>query len=116
MKTVDVGKKGERLAERYLRRKGYRILERNYRAGRHEIDIIAFDKKGNCIAFVEVKARSDSGFGLPCEAVGAQKQRFLRLAAETYLKRNADGDTAARFDIVEVYLKDNSIRHISNAF
>lgn len=108
------GDAGERMAARALQKKGYRILERNFTAGRHEIDLIA--KDGDTVVFVEVKTRSEGGFGLPCEAVTVQKQRFLRLAALSYLKQNNLLERAARFDVVEVYRDSGQIRHIENAF
>lgn len=116
MRAIDKGKVGEKKAARYLKRKGYRILERNYRAGKHEIDLIAYDKREDCLVFVEVKARSESQFGLPGEAVNANKQRFLRLAALSYLKQIKGEESPARFDVIEVYFDKGDIRHIINAF
>lgn len=113
---MNAGERGEKLACRYLKKQGYRLLEKNYRAGRHEIDLIMEDKKQDCLVFVEVKARSETGFGLPREAVGIEKQRFLRLAATQYLQENRLFDRNARFDVVEVYLMQNRIEHIVNAF
>ena len=66
-----VGKSGERLAEEYLRKKGYRFVERNYTTEIGEIDLILTD--GNCLVFVEVKARASEEFGRPAEAVDHRK-------------------------------------------
>ena len=74
MSAQSAGRRGERLALRYLRRRGYRLLQRNYRHGRHEIDLVMQD--GDCLVFVEVKARSNIAFGTPAMAVGREKQRF----------------------------------------
>ena len=75
MSAQSAGRRGERLALRYLRRRGYRLLQRNYRHGRHEIDLVMQD--GDCLVFVEVKARSNIAFGTPAMAVGREKQRFF---------------------------------------
>lgn len=114
--TRDKGIYGEKLAARYLKRNGYRILERNYRAGKYEIDLVAQQPSTGCIVFVEVKSRSKSQFGLPCEAVDANKQRYLRLAATSYLQKNNLLDSYVRFDVVEVYFEDKQVHHIVNAF
>lgn len=119
MSAADSGEKGrlgERLAEKTLRKAGCRILERNYRAGRHEIDLIAQQRRDGTLLFVEVKARTDGSYGLPCEAVGVQKQRFLRLAAESYLAAFRGEYSAARFDVIEVYLPMGRVEWIENAF
>lgn len=113
--TLLIGKKGERLALRYLRKKGYRLLEKNYRKGHHEIDLIMEDRD-EVVVFVEVKARSRTDYGLPRQAVNASKQRYLRLAAQYYLTENELWERFIRFDVIEVYLSDNHIEHIVNAF
>ncbi len=109
------GQKGEKLALRYLKKKGYRLLEKNYRHGHHEIDLIMESPEG-AVVFVEVKARSGTAYGLPREAVDASKQRFLRLAAQSYLQRKGLWERFCRFDVIEVYLSENRIEHIVNAF
>lgn len=113
--TLLTGQKGERLALRYMKRQGYRLLEKNYRKGHHEIDLIMEDKSG-VLVFVEVKARSRTDYGLPREAVHASKQHYLRLAAQNYLTEHRLWDRFCRFDVVEVYLSENHIEHIVNAF
>ena len=114
MKTTDIGKKGEQQALRYLKRRGSRLLERNYRYGRYEIDLVM--EQAGCIVFVEVKARSDTHFGTPAMAVDSRKQRYLLLAAQGYLMERRCEEWPARFDVVEVYLTENRIQHIVNAF
>ena len=116
MSTLDTGNRGERAAERYLKRHGCRILARNYRAGRHEIDLIAEEKATGTIVFVEVKARSEGGMGRPSEAVDRSKQRFLRLAAETWLSQNGARERSARFDVIEVLLPSEAVNRVENAF
>lgn len=115
MNTFDIGKRGERSAKRALCQKGYRHLCSNYRHGRHEIDLVMLD--GDYLVFIEVKARSGDGrFGTPAMAVGREKQRCLIRAAEYYMAENHCEDQPARFDVVEVYLDDEKIQHIVNAF
>jgi putative endonuclease len=110
-----LGKKGEDLAFQYLRKKGYTLLERNWRFRHKEVDIIAED--GHDLVFVEVKTRSSEWFGTPEEAVDDKKQRYLMDAAEAYIRaRNID--TNIRFDVVSVIMKPGyqSIDHFEEAF
>lgn len=72
MNTRKIGTAGETLAEKYLKKQGYKILQKNFVAPHGEIDIVA--KDGDYIVFVEVKRRKSTAFGLPCEAVDARKQ------------------------------------------
>jgi putative endonuclease len=96
-----LGRRGERIAERHLRRRGYRILERNFCAAGAEIDLVALD--GDTLVFVEVKTRRTAASGTPAESVHPLKQSRLRRAAEMYaLSRHAQ-DRAMRFDVVEVH-------------
>jgi putative endonuclease len=110
------GQNRERLAENHLRRRGYKILERNYRTPFGEIDLVARHQKA--IVFVEVKARRSRRFGLPQEAVTPTKQRKLSMAALAYLKHYGTVDTDARFDVVTVQdrFSPPRIEVISNAF
>ena len=94
------GKKSERLAEEFLKRTGYRILETNYRSKMGEIDIIAMEKR--TIVFVEVKARNTRRFGSPKGAVTPAKQRKISMAALDYLKRSGQTGASARFDVVSI--------------
>jgi putative endonuclease len=116
MTTAETGKRGERLAARHLRRHGFRILERNWRSHRHEIDIIAREKCTGTVVFVEVKTRTPGSYGRPADAVDRNKQRFLRLAAESWLLSNGGIEQPARFDVIEVLLPEKTINHIVNAF
>lgn len=110
-----LGKAGEDAAVSYLKRKGYRILERNYRTVFGEVDIIAMD--GGVFVFTEVKTRSDGSFGLPFEAVGARKRERMRKVALSYLKRMKK-EVPARFDVVSISVEvgRESITHIKDAF
>lgn len=83
-----------------LSRTGWSILERGYRLGRSEIDLIA--RRGGLIAFVEVKTRSGHGWGTPEEAVTVRKRREIETVARDYLMRHARGWTDVRFDVVSI--------------
>lgn len=113
--TLAVGRRGERMACRYLQRHGYRLLYRNYAAGRHEIDLVMQERRTDTVVFVEVKTRSRTDYGRPAEAVTAAKRRYLRLAAESFLLANGLSDRPARFDVVEVLLP-RQVFHITDAF
>jgi putative endonuclease len=110
-----LGDRGERAAAHHLRRRGMRIITRNYHTPSGEIDLIARD--GDTLVFVEVKTRRT---GQPAEAVTAEKQRRLSLAALRFLHRHGLLEQRARFDIVAIVWPDDdrppSIKHISNAF
>jgi len=106
------GCKGELLAEQYLKKQKYKILEKNYRNKIGEIDIIAKEKE--TLVFVEVKARETVIFGRPCEAVTPYKQNKIRGVANYYLMLNGWSERDVRFDVVEVL--DGEINHIQNAF
>jgi putative endonuclease len=93
---------GEDHAARYLRSRGYRVLERNFRARSGEVDIIAEHKRA--LVFVEVKARSSDEFGQPRDAVTIWKQRRIVNAARSYAARLGGGERSIRFDIVEVFI------------
>lgn len=115
MNTKDIGVKGEKAVARYLRLRLYRIIERNYNSRYGELDIIAANSKYLC--FVEVKTRSENGFGSPAEYVDKYKQNRLIKTAYAYLKRNPT-TLMPRFDIAEVYHNDGKFRinYIQNAF
>ena len=111
----EFGKIGEEIAVSYLIGKGYQILERNWRSGHKEIDIIALD--GNELVIVEVKCRKSNTFGDPDIAVGADKQRMLVWAADAYV-RYKNLDVEVRFDIISIIITDTGkqIEHIEDAF
>ncbi len=99
------GKSGEEAACRMLRQNGFKIVERNYRGPRYEVDIIA--REGGVLVFVEVKTRSSNVEESGSYAVGPQKQGRIARAAEHYLMTHADaqGDTC-RFDVVLVEMRE----------
>lgn len=110
----NIGRKGEDLAAQYLVEKGYSILERNFRSGRMEIDIIVESEE--CLVFVEVKSRSGSRFGYPEDGLGADQEERIRVAAENYLHQQKN-PKRIRFDIIAILWKPNlQIKHFEDAF
>ncbi len=110
-----LGRKGEDIACRALKKDRYKIIEKNYRCRQGEIDIIAEDR-GKVLCFVEVKAKSSMGFGLPEEAVTRRKQGKIQAAAFSYIESNGLKSRAMRFDVVSVDLVSLASRIIKNAF
>jgi putative endonuclease len=96
----DFGRHCEDLAARHLRRIGFCILSRNYRAGHREIDLIA--RKGTLVAFVEVKGRQRRDFGHPLEAITARKRREIESVARQWLARHGRPGWSYRFDAIAV--------------
>ncbi|MBK5246056.1 MAG: YraN family protein [Peptostreptococcaceae bacterium] len=113
---MNLGEKGELLAKFYLEKKGYTILEQNFRTRYGEIDIIA--KFQGEIIFFEVKTRSSMDYGLPCEAVNKSKQRKIHGVANFYLLTAGCDCSKCRIDIIEILIinKKPFIRQISNVF
>ena len=110
------GKDSESVAVRYLKRRGYKILVKNYRTRLGEIDIVARDR--DTIVFVEVKARHSDRFGNPKAAVTPAKQRKISMVALQFLKENDRMNSRARFDVVAIRSRENGpdIEIIKNAF
>lgn len=111
------GSQAEELAERYLTRKGYAMLEKNFRYGRHgEIDLICFD--GSTLVFVEVKSRKTARFGTPESAITHRKQQIIRKTAQAFLYYRNLWDRECRFDVIaiELYASPPKIRHLIDAF
>jgi putative endonuclease len=102
---ADLGRRGEALASRELRRRGYRILERRWRCRIGEIDIVAQD--GEDLVVVEVKARSRKDYGPPVDRVDRDKRRKLGKLALAYVQAKRLRDTTVRFDLVGVTFSDN---------
>lgn len=114
----DLGNRGETIACTHLQKNGYRILERNWRFERAEIDIIAEDT--DFLIIVEVKTRSTDFFGVPEEFVDIRKQNLLIRAAEAYIERTGS-EMEVRFDIISIILDPSRpghqrIQHITDAF
>ena len=112
----DLGKWGEGVAADYLEQQGYSILERGWRTGHKDIDLIAF--KQGILAFVEVKTRKNNAYIQPQQAVDRHKIKLLMTAANRYICNN-NIDAEIRFDIVAITGTDYSnykIEHIEQAF
>jgi putative endonuclease len=117
-----LGAEGENIAARYLAGKGYRIIARNYRFRRNEIDIIAAD--GQVLCFTEVKTRASLEKGYPAEAVTLRKQKEIARAASGYLAKLASPSPDCRFDVIAILahcvvgprIVEYEIEHIRAAF
>lgn len=111
----ELGKKGEQLAVDFLLKNSYKIIERNYRFDKAEVDIIA--QKGDILAIVEVKTRSTTDFGNPQDFVKPKQIKNLVKAVDEYINEN-DLDLEVRFDIIAIVKekKGFSIEHLENAF
>lgn len=111
-----LGQQGERIAERYLKKKGYRLVERNYRCPAGELDLIVLDRR--VIVFIEVKTRTDERFGTPLESVHRLKQQRMIKAALFFLSQRRLHDRESRFDVVGVSFsgREPVVEHIQNAF
>src|SRR4030067_2650176 len=112
----ELGKKGEELALRFLKKKGFRIIEKNYVCKMGEMDIIAREK--DTLVFVEVKTRTSTTFGPPQLAVNPKKQSQMSKVALNFLKEKRLGDVKARFDVVAILLgpRGEEIELIRDAF
>jgi putative endonuclease len=113
-----LGARGERAAERFLKRLGYKIVARGERSRLGELDIVAVD--GRTVVFVEVKTRTGTDAGEPLDAVTPEKQRRLTQAALAFLKYRGLLEHRSRFDVVSVVwpadAREPAIEHIINAF
>lgn len=111
---------GERVAQRWLERAGWRVLQRRFRSGHRDIDLIV--ERHGLVAFVEVKARraGDGGadFGDPVEAVNWRKQRELSRSASVWIDRHGRPGEVYRFDVIGVLVAGERVRvrHVANAF
>jgi len=114
MNRKEIGSKYERLTAKYLQKKGFKILDVNYRNMIGEIDIICRDS--NSIIFVEVKARKNNKYGLPRESVTWHKKDKIRKTSLIYIKNNKLYDLQYRYDVVEIFIHDKKINHIEYAF
>lgn len=94
----DLGRIAEQLAASSLERHGWTILDRNFRCGRKEIDLIA--RRGDTVAFVEVKARTSRSFGHPLDAITAHKRREITIVARAWIDRHGQSGWSYRFDAI----------------
>jgi putative endonuclease len=116
IETQRLGELGERLAERWLGGRGWRVLHRRFRSGHRDIDLVV--ERDGTVAFVEVKTRRGDRFGDPVEAVHWRKQRELTRSARVWLDRFGRSNQTYRFDVVGVLVTGERvrIRHVENAF
>jgi len=112
MSTKQTGDRGEDYAVWYLTNHGMQVLERNFRYGKEEIDIVAQD--GEVLVFVEVKFRTDLLHGTPEEAVTPSKQRSIVRTALWYMKQHRLLDSRVRFDVIAIL--NGQVKYIKNAF
>ena len=108
-KHNETGTQGEDVAEKYLLNKGYKILQRNWRCGHKEVDIIA--QKGEELVFMEAKTRATTDFGFPEETVTKQQKRNLKAAANIFLMNNTMFETV-RFDVLSILMYQGHVREI----
>ncbi len=113
---AQVGRRGEDAACDLYRRLGFRVVERNYRSGRGEIDVVA--RRRDTVVFCEVKTRRSDGWGVPAEAVDRAKQARLRKLAAAWMAERRPGCVDVRFDVVSVIVRGDQIdvTHVPDAF
>ncbi|MDZ7779323.1 MAG: YraN family protein [Gemmatimonadota bacterium] len=113
-----LGRRGEALAAHLFAARGWRVLARNYRAGRREVDIVV--RQGRLLVFVEVKTRTGRGFGGPQAAVTRLKRREIEAVALDYLTRHVRWDAEVRFDVVAIRFDASGrvgrVEHIEDAW
>lgn len=117
LKPYDLGKAGEEVALKYLKRKKFKIIKKGFRLYKGEIDVIAYDRK--TLVFIEVKTRRSSSFGLPEESVTTAKQRQIKKIAQGFIAFNNLENVECRFDVISLIFNKRygySIRHFKDAF
>jgi putative endonuclease len=112
------GETGEKLAANFLKKKGYRILEKNYRCRQGEIDIVAERKK--CLVFVEVRTRTNTAFMLPADSISYSKQQRVIAAVYHYLQEHSLDEKDWRIDFIGIEMSKEgkviNMEHIEGAF
>jgi len=114
--TQVLGEEGERIAAAWLAQRGWRILDRRFRSGHRDLDLVA--ERSGVGGLVEVKTRRGKEFGHPVEAVNWRKQRELTRSAAVWVARHGGGEQVFRFDVVGVLMSEagTRVRHVENAF
>lgn len=113
----DLGRRGEAIAAATLTRRGWTVVARNYRLGHKEIDLVM--RRGQLVAFVEVKTRAGEGYGHPLEAVTAAKRREIERVARAWMARHGQPDDVYRFDAVSVICEGSAppvVEHVEDAW
>ena len=112
-----LGDRGEHLAAEHLARTGWVIQDRNFRMGRKEVDLVA--RRGEVVAFVEVKTRAGLGFGHPLEAIRWKKRREIQQVAAAWVTRHGRPGDVYRFDAIAVQLPAGGppvVEHVEDAW
>ncbi|TVP55640.1 MAG: YraN family protein [Gemmatimonadales bacterium] len=118
--NVGRGRRGESIAAAWLEARGWTVLDRNWRDGPRELDLVAH--RDGTLAFLEVKTRSSDAFGAPLESIGPRKRRDVERAARAWIRSRTpeiDGVRALRFDAVSVRLNPSGaheILHVEGAW
>jgi putative endonuclease len=107
-----LGIEGEDFAARHLERRGWRVIDRNYRFGHKEIDLIA--RRDRTVAFIEVKTRARLRWGHPLLAVDVHKRREIERVARVWADRHARPDDELRFDAIAIYRSDDGALHLEH--
>ena len=112
MNKRKIGKRGELIAENYLKKKRYKIVCKNFYTRKGEIDIVA--KKDREMVFVEVKLRNSNLYGTPAMSINHKKLKHMKIAAAIFLALNKANKCGIRFDVIEVMRKNGgySVNHI----
>ena len=113
---IELGRAGEDAAAAFYRRRGYRVVDRNYRCRAGEIDLVV--RRGRLLVFCEVKTRTSQMWGAPAEAVGVLKQNRIRRSAGTWLAEHRGRRRELRFDVVSVAVAEGGLEvtHLPGAF
>lgn len=114
---IELGRQGEKLAGKYLKKRGYRLLARNFASKRGEIDIVV--QQDRTIVFVEVKTRRQEDFVQSEEVVNFRKQQHIEAAARYFIHQHQLYDHPCRFDVIAVVIPEKgkpTVRHQQNAF
>jgi putative endonuclease len=112
-----LGDRGEQLAVEHLERAGWMVLSRNFRIGHREVDLVA--RRGEVVAFVEVKTRAGLGFGHPLEAITAKKRREIQTVAQVWVERHGRPGDVYRYDAIAVLIlagAEPRIEHVEDAW
>jgi putative endonuclease len=115
--TAQLGAVGERLAAEHLERSGWQIVHRNFRSGRREIDLVA--RRGEVVAFVEVKTRAAVVHGHPLEAITAAKRREVEHVARAWIQKHGTPHDSYRFDAIGIFIPASGVpvvEHVENAW
>lgn len=115
--TKPLGDRGEEIAARYLSERGWTVVDRNFRLGRKEIDLVA--RRGEVVAFVEVKTRGGRGYGHPLEAITWKKRREIGQVASAWIDRHGRTGDVYRFDAVAVLVSGGGepvVEHVEDAW